>query len=196
MGSSKSGRGQSRRQFLASSLMGSAGALILPTFIPRTYLLGAQTPPSRRINIAQIGCGRMGTEDLRGTMAHDLCRIVAVCDLDNKRLAAAKATLEVIERDNVCAHLHRIGTRLLHGLHRLQGEHAAFVTAVGGVAEMCFLHFASEHVSRDVARGCAGRGVLFKRTAYNFVSLAHDEAVVDRTLDVLERVLRDLAAQP
>lgn len=111
-------------------------------------------------------------------------------------LAAAKATLEVIERDNVCAHLHRIGTRLLHGLHRLQGEHAAFVTAVGGVAEMCFLHFASEHVSRDVARGCAGRGVLFKRTAYNFVSLAHDEAVVDRTLDVLERVLRDLAAQP
>ena len=74
--------------------MGSAGALVIPTFIPRTYLLGAQTPPSRRITVAQIGCGRMGTEDMKSTMVHDLCRIVAVCDLDSKRLAAAKATVE------------------------------------------------------------------------------------------------------
>jgi myo-inositol 2-dehydrogenase / D-chiro-inositol 1-dehydrogenase len=57
-------------------------------------LFGAQTPPSRRINVAQIGCGRMGTEDLRGTMAHDLCRMVAVCDLDAKRLEKARAEVE------------------------------------------------------------------------------------------------------
>jgi len=44
-------------------------------------------------------------------------------------------------------------------------------------------------VSCAVARGCAARGLLFKRTAYNFVSLAHDEATVDRTLGVLEEVL-------
>ena len=48
-----------------------------------------------------------------------------------------------------------------------------------------FLQFANEDVSRAVAVGCARRGLLFKRTAYNFVSLAHDEAVIDRTLEIL-----------
>ncbi len=86
---------QTRRRFLTTSLLGSAGAIVAPVFLPKTYLFGAQTPPSRRINVAQIGCGRMGTEDMRGTMAHtDLCRIVAVCDLDSKRLSAARASVE------------------------------------------------------------------------------------------------------
>ncbi len=108
-------------------------------------------------------------------------------------LAAAKATLDVFGQEDVCGRLHTIGTRLLHGLHRLHRKHADLVTGVGGLAEMCFLHFASDHVSADVARGCAARGVLFKRTAYNFVSLAHDEGTVDRTLDVLTDVLGGLA---
>src|SRR2546422_340250 len=93
-------------------------------------------------------------------------------------------------------HLHRVGTGFLHGLHRLQREHAGAVAGVGGVAEMCFLHYASDDVSRAVARACAARGVLFKRTAYNFVSLAHDEATVDRTLDVLDDVLRSVVDRP
>lgn len=106
-------------------------------------------------------------------------------------LAAALATLDVFERESVCTHLHRVGTRLLHGLHRLQHEYRDLVTGVGGVAEMCFLHYANEDVSRAVAVGCARRGVLFKRTAYNFVSLAHAETDVDRALEVLGDVLKD-----
>jgi myo-inositol 2-dehydrogenase/D-chiro-inositol 1-dehydrogenase len=86
-------RAASRRQFLRTSIAGSA-ALMAPTFIPRTYLFGGQTPPSRRITIAQIGCGRMGSEDMRSTMNHDLCRIVAVCDLDSKRLEKARSVVE------------------------------------------------------------------------------------------------------
>ncbi|HLQ58396.1 MAG TPA: aminotransferase class III-fold pyridoxal phosphate-dependent enzyme, partial [Gemmatimonadales bacterium] len=58
-------------------------------------------------------------------------------------LAAARATLEVFERDDVCDHLHRIGTRLLHGLHEVQRAHASVVTGVAGIAEMCFLHYAT-----------------------------------------------------
>src|SRR5881296_4157953 len=108
-------------------------------------------------------------------------------------LAAAQATLEVFAHEDVCGHLHRMGTRLLHGLHRLHRKHADLVTGVGGIAEMCFLHFASESISREVARGCAARGLLFKRTAYNFVSLAHDPGTIDRTLDVLGEVLGALA---
>ena len=82
--------GSSRRRFIRTAAAGSAGVL----FVPRTYLFGAQTPPSRRINVAQIGCGRMGTDDMRGTMRHDLCRIVAVCDLDTKRRENAKGLVE------------------------------------------------------------------------------------------------------
>ena len=111
-------------------------------------------------------------------------------------LAAAQATLDVMEREAVPVHLRAVGTRLLHGLHRLYKTHGEHVTGVGGIAEMCFLHFASEQVSRDVARGCAARGLIFKRTAYNFVSLAHDEATVDQTLETLEHVLRATVERP
>ncbi len=105
-------------------------------------------------------------------------------------LAAARATLEVFERDGVCEHLHRIGTRLLHGLHEVQRAHSGLVTGVAGIAEMCFLHYATEDLSRAVALRAAERGLLFKRTAYNFVSLAHDEGTVDRALAMLHEALR------
>jgi len=108
-------------------------------------------------------------------------------------LAAAQATLAVFEREQVCEHLQRVGTRLFHGLHRLQRDHAERVVGVGGVAAMCFLQFASEDVSRAVAVGCARRGLLFKRTAYNFVSLAHDDATIDRALETLGEVLKEAA---
>jgi glutamate-1-semialdehyde 2,1-aminomutase len=104
-------------------------------------------------------------------------------------LAAARAALDVTITEGVCAHLHRVGTRLLHGLHTLQRRFPHVITGVSGVAEMCFLHYASEDLSRAVARGCAARGLLFKRTAYNFVSLAHDQATVDRALAILEEVI-------
>ena len=107
-------------------------------------------------------------------------------------LAAARATLQVFEQESVCAHLHRVGTRLLHGLHRLQRLRPDVVTGVSGVAEMCFLQFGSEERSSALAVGCARRGLLFKRTAYNFVSLAHDEATIDRSLAILEEVLSSL----
>ena len=105
-------------------------------------------------------------------------------------LAAARATLEVFERDGVCEHLHRLGTRLLHGLHEVQRAHSGVVTGVAGIAEMCFLHYATEDLSRAVAQRAAERGLLFKRTAYNFVSLAHDEGTVDRALAMLHEALR------
>jgi len=106
-------------------------------------------------------------------------------------LAAARATLDVFEREDVCGHLHRIGTRLLHGLHELQRRNPDTIAGVAGIAEMCFLHCATDDIARRLALGAARRGVLFKRTAYNFVSLAHDEGTVDRTLEILGAALRD-----
>ena len=107
-------------------------------------------------------------------------------------LAAARATLDVFVQQDVCGHLHRVGTRLLHGLHELQRRHAGVITGVAGIAEMCFLHYATEELSHRAAQAAAAQGLLFKRTAYNFVSLAHDERAVDRTLEILDGVLRAL----
>ncbi|MEP6571816.1 MAG: aminotransferase class III-fold pyridoxal phosphate-dependent enzyme [Gemmatimonadota bacterium] len=107
-------------------------------------------------------------------------------------LAAAKATMGVMVREQVPAHLHRIGTVLLHGLHALQRRYPDLITGVGGIAEMAFFQYATEETSRAVAAGCALRGILFKRSAYNFVSLAHGEPEISTLLKTLEDVLQSL----
>jgi glutamate-1-semialdehyde aminotransferase len=108
-------------------------------------------------------------------------------------LAAAKATLEVMVSRQVPAHLRRMGTRLLGGLVALRQRHPDLVTGVGGVPEMCFLQYTDEAASRSVTAACADAGLLFKRSAYNFVSLAHTEAVIDRTLTMLGEALSGVA---
>ena len=64
-----------------------------------------------------------------------------------------------------------------------------------GLPEMCFLEYRDEAVSGRVAAACAARGLLFKRSAYNFVSLAHDAAAVERTLGILEEALSSSAVR-
>ena len=104
-------------------------------------------------------------------------------------LAAARATLRVAAEADLPAHLAKLGGRLFAGLKRLAAEHPGLVAGVAGVPEMCHLRFRDDAESARVARECARRGLLFKRTAYNFVSLAHDAAVVDGALATLEAVL-------
>ena len=108
-------------------------------------------------------------------------------------LAAAQATLQLMVSRRVPAHLRQVGSRLLEGLQRLHLEHPELVTGVGGIPEMCFLHYADDTVSRSVTAACAHSGLLFKRSAYNFVSLAHDGATVDRTLALLAEALSTVA---
>jgi glutamate-1-semialdehyde aminotransferase len=108
-------------------------------------------------------------------------------------LAAARATLDVMVARQVPQHLGRVGARLRDGLIRLQQAHSDLVTGVGGIPEMCFLEYADETVSRAVTAACARSGLLFKRSAYNFVSLSHDEPVIDRTLALLAEALSTVA---
>ncbi len=101
-------------------------------------------------------------------------------------LAAARATLAVVVDQRVPAHLGRVGARLLAGLASLAHRHPSLLAGVEGIPEMCSLAFRSDAASRAVAAAAARRGLLFKRSPYNFVSLAHDEAAVDRVLDLLD----------
>ena len=104
-------------------------------------------------------------------------------------LAASRATLMAMGGSRVPAHLTRVGTRLLAGLRELAARHEGLVSRAAGLPEMCFLEYRDEPLSGRVALACAERGLLFKRSAYNFVSLAHDEAIVDRTLGILDDAL-------
>jgi myo-inositol 2-dehydrogenase / D-chiro-inositol 1-dehydrogenase len=74
-------------------MAGTAGALAIPTLIPASVL--GQSAPSNRIQVAQIGCGRIAHDmDMPGIIKHDVARIVAVCDVDSKRAAHAKKYVE------------------------------------------------------------------------------------------------------
>jgi predicted dehydrogenase len=85
-------RNFSRRSFLKTSAGAAAGFALLPQIVP-VRLLGAEAP-GKKIQVAQIGCGRMGQSDLVNVMNEPLARVVAVCDLDSKRVAVAKKIVE------------------------------------------------------------------------------------------------------
>ncbi len=85
-------KNQSRRSFLKAAVGSGVGLAVLPGIIP-ARLLGADAP-SKKINVAQIGCGRMGRSDLGNVLKEPLARVVAVCDLDSRRLAAGRKMAE------------------------------------------------------------------------------------------------------
>ncbi len=71
----------------------TAGAFVVPTIIP-SYVIG-KNPPSDKINIGQIGCGRIGMSlDLPAIIKFDIARVVACSDMDSNRLKAGKDTIE------------------------------------------------------------------------------------------------------
>ncbi len=82
-----------RRQFLKLSGV-STTVIGFPTLIP-SRVLGAGAP-SRLIQIAQIGCGRIANDmDLPGVLKHpNRARIVAVADVDSKRAELARRRIE------------------------------------------------------------------------------------------------------
>ncbi len=82
-----------RRDFLKKTLITGVGAFTFPEILKHSSY--SQSKNNKIIQFAQIGCGREGTVDYTGTMQHtDLCRIVAVCDLDSRRAEIAKRTVE------------------------------------------------------------------------------------------------------
>ncbi|NBC25364.1 MAG: Gfo/Idh/MocA family oxidoreductase [Bacteroidetes bacterium] len=82
-----------RREYLKTTVMGAAGALLAPTIVPSTVF--GKNAPSNRINIAQIGFGRIARgHDLPETMKHDNVRLVAVSDVDRNRMQEGKDFIE------------------------------------------------------------------------------------------------------
>lgn len=110
-------------------------------------------------------------------------------------LRAAHATVLVSRRDDVPGRLHRLGTHLFEGLERLCESHRALDATVLGIPEMCYLSFALDETAWRLTRWASTQGVIWKPTAYNFVSLAHSIGDIDRTLGVLEAGLSEASMQ-
>lgn len=81
-----------RRGFLATAgkgVVASSVAAGFPAIVPAS-VFGA-TSPSKRINVGAIGTGRISRgHDLPGIWQHDAARIMAVCDVDRRRVEDAK----------------------------------------------------------------------------------------------------------
>jgi predicted dehydrogenase len=82
-----------RRHFVKNSLKASAattlGLVGFPTIVPASVF--GKNAPSNKINIGAIGVGRISRDhDMFETLQYDHAQIVAVCDLDSKRLLDGK----------------------------------------------------------------------------------------------------------
>ena len=82
-----------RRNFVKNSLKASAATTIavtgFPTIVPASVI--GKNAPSNKINIGAIGVGRISRDhDMKETLPFDQARIMAVCDVDSKRLADGK----------------------------------------------------------------------------------------------------------
>jgi predicted dehydrogenase len=81
-----------RRTFVRNMGLATT-AFGFPTIIP-SRVLGADAP-SKKINIVQIGCGRIARSmDIPGILRHDVTRLVAVCEVDSLRLADGRDMVE------------------------------------------------------------------------------------------------------
>jgi predicted dehydrogenase len=86
-------RSLSRREFMKTAGKGLGVSSVLvagfPSIVPASVF--GQNAPSNRINVGAIGAGRIARiHDMPGVWKYDGARLVAVCDLDSKRMGEAK----------------------------------------------------------------------------------------------------------
>lgn len=82
-----------RRIFLRNTLVTTVGAIVIPTIIP-SHVIG-KNPPGDKINIGVVGCGRIArSHNLPEILNYDIARVIAVCDVDSKRVADGKKLVE------------------------------------------------------------------------------------------------------
>jgi glutamate-1-semialdehyde aminotransferase len=108
-------------------------------------------------------------------------------------LAAASAVLDVCETQTVAKELGVLGGSFYMGLEEIAAFAPHVNRGVRGIPEFCYIDFVDESTSAKVTRRCAQHGLLFKRTAYNFVSLAHTPETIREVLGCLRDVVEEVA---
>jgi acetylornithine aminotransferase len=107
-------------------------------------------------------------------------------------LAAVKATLAVMEAEDVCGRARRAGARLSSGLGRLPG-----VVSVRGAGLLLAAQLATP-VAKEAAALALGRGLLVNAVCPDAIRAAPPLLVrddeIDAALSILDGVLDDLVA--
>ena len=89
-----------RRKFIGKTVLGTAAMVGFPYIVPASVL--GKDAPSNKINIGQIGCGRIArSHDLPETMRHNKAKIMAVCDLDSNRTKDAKVLVDKFYKEQI-----------------------------------------------------------------------------------------------
>jgi glutamate-1-semialdehyde 2,1-aminomutase len=117
---------------------------------------------------------------------------------DVAAMAAARKTLELVDRNGAQAHLERLGQRLIDGLNAIVRELSIPASAFGEpLPAMPFFRFDSGQSELDAKlgdefyRGVLARGVLLHPRHMWFVAHAHTQGDIDRTLEVARVSLLD-----
>ncbi len=108
-------------------------------------------------------------------------------------LAAANAVLDVCDTESIDSALSVLGGSFYMGLEEIAAFAPHVNRGVRGIPEFCYIDFVDERTSARVAQRCAQYGLLFKRTAYNFVSLAHTPETINEVLTCLRGVMEEVA---
>lgn len=108
-------------------------------------------------------------------------------------LAAAGAVLDAFEREPVIDHLRGAGRQLFDLLEALSERYQDVLSGVRGLPEMCYVTFRHPVLSAAVAQAAARRGLLLKRDAYNYISLAHTEEVMTKLSERLSETIAEVA---
>jgi predicted dehydrogenase len=82
--------GISRRGFLTGTIGSVAGFTVLPR-----YVLGGAgfTPPSEKLNVALIGAGGQGINDMRALLECSDVQVIAICDVSEKTEAILERSI-------------------------------------------------------------------------------------------------------
>jgi myo-inositol 2-dehydrogenase/D-chiro-inositol 1-dehydrogenase len=83
----------SRRGFLKATAATAAGAAFGFPYVITSSVRGADAP-SNKITVGCIGVGRMGVIDIKEILGFGQTKIVALCDIDAKRLKSAQQIVE------------------------------------------------------------------------------------------------------
>lgn len=92
-------------------------------------------------------------------------------------LAAAHATLDWHEKEDVCATLATVGAQMKAAVERAIAASGLGGVTVSGIDQMWRLTFDDPSIESRFIRYAVEHGALFKRGAYNFAALAHEELI-------------------
>ncbi|MEA1897772.1 MAG: Gfo/Idh/MocA family oxidoreductase [Bacteroidota bacterium] len=82
-----------RRNFIKKTATGITAGIVLPTIVPSTVF--GKSAPSNKIQIGQIGFGRIArSHDLPETIKYDIARVIAISDVDSKRMKEGKQFID------------------------------------------------------------------------------------------------------